>query len=132
MWERILASAASPGTVWVAERDGAVAGFCSYGPPQGEESCETTGELYTLYLRPGMERQGIGSRLLQHTEDDMAANGIMDAMLWVLRANTAARRFYEARGWTPTEAEKHEELWGTPIVEVQHRKRLAGQRTQRT
>lgn len=61
-------------------------------------------------------------------EDDMAACGQTEAALWVFRDNTAARRFYDAQGWEPTAAEKHEELWGTPLGEVQYRKRLSGGR----
>jgi hypothetical protein len=64
--------------------------------------------------------------LIPVEEDDMAAHGQMDAVLWVLRDNTTARRFYETRGWVPTAAEKHEVLWGTPLVEVQYHKRLSG------
>jgi len=126
MWARVLASDASPVTVWVAERDGVVVGFCSHGPLQGEEPRETADELHTLYLRPGAERQGIGTSLLQQAEDDMAARGQTEATLWVLRDNMTARRFYEARGWMLTATEKHGELWGTPRVEVQYRKRLNG------
>jgi hypothetical protein len=45
-------------------------------------------------------------------------------VLWVLRDNVEARRFYEARGWTLTGEELLEEHSGFTIPEVRYALRL--------
>ncbi len=70
------------GQVLVAEDGDAAIGFVAFD--------ET--ELHALYVLPGYQGKGTGSRLLEAAGDVCA--------LWVLEENHAARRFYEARGWT--------------------------------
>jgi GNAT superfamily N-acetyltransferase len=53
------------------------------------------GELDHLYLDPLVRRRGIGSALLADAKA-LAPGGLA---LWVFQRNTAARRFYEARGF---------------------------------
>ena len=50
MWEGILADPAAPGDVFAAGSEGIVTGFCSIGPAR---SAPGTGQLFTIYLRPG-------------------------------------------------------------------------------
>jgi GNAT superfamily N-acetyltransferase len=69
------------GQVVVAEESGRIVGFVAFGEQ----------ELDALYVHPERWGRGIGDRLL-------AAAGSASA-LWVLEANTRARRFYERRGW---------------------------------
>jgi GNAT superfamily N-acetyltransferase len=71
------------GQVVVAEESGRIVGFVAFGEQ----------ELDALYVHPERWGRGIGDRLL-------AAAGSASA-LWVIEANTRARRFYERRGWRP-------------------------------
>ena len=64
-------------TMWVAERDGRLLGFATCTPTF----------LDSLYIRPDLIGQGIGSLLLDG----------------VFESNTGARRFYERRGLVEVE-----------------------------
>ena len=121
MWQGILASPSPEVNVWVAILAGSIVGFCSFGttPEAGDVT-----ELYTIYLQPGSERQGIGGALLRLAEREMAAKGSATAKLWVLQGNESARRFYESAGWVPDGGERTEELWGQELREIRYSKHL--------
>jgi GNAT superfamily N-acetyltransferase len=70
-----------PGRVLVIEDYDTIIGFVAF------DECE----LHALYVLPGYQGTGVGSRLLE------AAGAV--SFLWVLKENHVARRFYEARGW---------------------------------
>lgn len=71
-------------SVWVAVRGGSVVGFCAFGK----------GWLNHLYVCEGVQRSGIGSRLLEIAMRDSDA-----LTLWVFQQNLPARRFYESHGF---------------------------------
>jgi len=73
------------------------------------------GEIYTLYVRPDFQGQGIGGKLLTALFGALLLDGIDSAMLWVL-ADNPARFFYEAMGgkWA---AVRDESLWGVTLPE---------------
>jgi GNAT superfamily N-acetyltransferase len=48
-----------------------------------------------LHVRAPLKRQGIGTKLLALTAENVLDSGLY---LWVLEQNTAAQAFYEARG----------------------------------
>lgn len=81
---------AFPDKVDVAEADGKIVGFAAYDDT----------ELHALYVLPSYQGCGIGTRLLERVRDV--------SQVWVLRDNYAARKFYEARGWQPTDARREE------------------------
>ena len=123
MWMRILGDPESPAHVWVAEIDGTVSGFCSIGPAR---TMAGAGELYTIYLDPGREGHGLGHALITRAEAGMAEGGYTHAILWVLRDNAVARRFYDRHGWRPDGQEIADEIFGRPVTEVRYTKSLAG------
>ncbi|MGE4220484.1 MAG: N-acetyltransferase family protein [Alphaproteobacteria bacterium] len=113
MWRRVLAS---PDIVLVAEEDSdGVIGFASAGPNR-QRSLAYSGEVYTLYVLPGRQGQGLGRRLLHRQFGALKRAGHGSAVLWVLDANPA-RYFYEAMGGTRV-AERDEPLWGTVLHEA--------------
>jgi L-amino acid N-acyltransferase YncA len=120
MWQRILDSAQSNVVVLVAERDGEVAGFASYGPESDAAESELLLELYTIYLRPALERQGIGSQLFRAVEQGMVRMGAQSACLCVHRDNGKARRFYEAHHWRRSGEERTVTIWGVEIDEIRY------------
>jgi len=74
---------------------GAIVGFGSCGPNRGDRSF--TGEVFTLYVGPDWQNQGIGRRLLIALFRRLVAAGRQSAILWVLRDNPS-RFFYERLG----------------------------------
>ena len=63
-------------------------------------------ELICIHSLPGAWRQGYGSRMMEAVLRDAAAAGYEKIFLWVFKANTRARHFYESLGFTPTGKEK--------------------------
>jgi GNAT superfamily N-acetyltransferase len=106
-------------TTFVAEREPAVvAGFASIGPSRDEQGL---GELYALYVEPSAWSQGTGRTLIARAEAELAQRYAV-AALWVLTANTRARRFYERAGWQLDGAVKTQDRWGVEAEEVRYRK----------
>lgn len=78
-----------------AASDGAVIGFGSCGNCRGEP--DFTSEVFTLYVAPDWQNQGIGRRLLLAMFERLAAQGHGSVVIWVLRENPA-RFFYQRLG----------------------------------
>src|SRR6478735_10973606 len=75
--------------------EGQIVGFGSCG--RNRDSAERAGEVFTLYVAPDWQNQGIGRRLLIALFRRLVATGRRSAILWVLRDNPA-RFFYERLG----------------------------------
>ncbi|MDX2224840.1 MAG: GNAT family N-acetyltransferase [Rhodospirillaceae bacterium] len=59
------------------------------------------GHIWMLYVMPGHQGLGIGSRLYDAAIESLRKNGARKALLEVLAANENAVAFYRARGWVP-------------------------------
>lgn len=59
------------------------------------------GELMALYVDPAHVGAGVGTLLVTAARERLRSIGVTGAVLWVLDANTRARRFYERDGWRP-------------------------------
>jgi len=93
-WSHLLRR--DPGSVRVALDDaGAVIGFGSCGASRGDRNF--TGEVFTLYVAPDWQNQGVGRRLLIALFERLVAQGHHSAIIWVLRENPA-RFFYQRLG----------------------------------
>jgi GNAT superfamily N-acetyltransferase len=86
---------------FVAVDAGRVVGFVACGPAVDEHVPPPigSGEVYSIYLRDGVQGTGVGRELFARAEEAMRANGFERAVLWVLEANDRSRRFYERAGW---------------------------------
>ena len=74
---------------------GEVVGFGSCGPCRGEPGF--TAEVFTLYVAPYWQNQGVGRRLLLAMFAHLVGKGHHSAVIWVLRENPA-RFFYRRLG----------------------------------
>lgn len=96
------------GRGWVCETEsGEIVGFSNARLGDGV--------IWALFVKPGHEGRGIGTRLLDHALAWLASEGVGEARLSTA-PGTRAERFYVARGWERGE--------NTPQGEVTFRKRL--------
>jgi ribosomal protein S18 acetylase RimI-like enzyme len=93
MWQGIIPA----GRVLVAEQDGAIVGFLSWGP-QRTPDLPFAAEVGALYVLRHAQRRGLGRRLMAAAARQMQRASFASASLWVLDGNAPARRFYEALG----------------------------------
>jgi ribosomal protein S18 acetylase RimI-like enzyme len=75
--------------------DGNVVGFGSCGASRGDP--DFTSEVFTLYVAPDWQNQGIGRSLLLAMFDRLAGLGHRSVVIWVLRENPS-RFFYHRLG----------------------------------
>jgi ribosomal protein S18 acetylase RimI-like enzyme len=97
----VLTSGRPGRRVWVIESSRGILGFSDAGPSREDDAPNEAGEVYAIYLDPTAVGQGLGRELFAHTVEDLRQAGYRYATLWVLEANTRARRFYENAGWRP-------------------------------
>lgn len=95
----------------VATEGGAILGFAITGPSRDEDS-QAAGEIYALYVDPPHWRGGVGRLLLSESRRRLRERGFEEAILWVLRGNEPAERFYRADGWERDGAEREERPYG--------------------
>ncbi|MER6089960.1 GNAT family N-acetyltransferase [Streptomyces bluensis] len=104
----------------VAERHGGVVGWACHGPYREGEVRTDDAELYAVYVRPGHFSTGVGRALLRESAQRCAIAGHERMLLWVLKDNVRARRFYESHGFTPDGAEEPFEVDGVAVPEVRY------------
>lgn len=73
-------------------------------------------EVVALYTRYACRKMGIGRRLLLHAMDTFRAAGKKKMIIWCLKDNTEARRFYEKMGGVEGQAGSHQ--WGNKAYEL--------------
>ncbi len=106
-------------TTFVAEADGAVVGFASFGPARRgglRADPRFDGEIYTLYVLPDYQGQGLGGALLRRAFSALDVRGRTGAIIWVLEANPS-RFFYERMGGRRV-ARRTERFAGADLAEV--------------
>lgn len=124
--------------VYVAVLDGEVVGFglCGAERPDPHDNALAgadapadtgSGEVFAFYLRPAAWGTGAADALMAQCHAFLRGHGFTEALLWVLRDNPRARRFYERNGWLPTGSTSLFEGPATPgsppfsVAEMQYR-----------
>jgi ribosomal protein S18 acetylase RimI-like enzyme len=79
------------------EPKGGIVGFASGGRERAGENT-FAGELYAIYVLDSAQRLGHGRELVRAIAGALREMGLPDMIVWVLRDNAAARRFYERLG----------------------------------
>lgn len=97
-WRRHLGDMPPGCCAFIAGRRGEVLGFATMGPARGRP---TDAEVFTLYLLPSAQRQGVGRKLMAACAEQLLAEGFTEGQVEVLKANSRARRFYEMLGGVP-------------------------------
>ncbi|MCM2386942.1 GNAT family N-acetyltransferase [Streptomyces albipurpureus] len=104
----------------VAEREGGVVGWACYGPCRDEGAPATQGEVYALYVVPEEISTGVGRALMTELTTRAEARGLPELLLWVVKGNDRARRFYEKAGFAPDGPEESFEVAGVQVPEVRY------------
>jgi ribosomal protein S18 acetylase RimI-like enzyme len=98
-WRRFIGGGSS--RVYVVEPEdpagGGIVGFASAGLERAGE-VGFGGELYAIYLLDEFQRHGYGRELVRACVAGLRDMGLQDMIIWVLRDNEPARRFYERLG----------------------------------
>jgi ribosomal protein S18 acetylase RimI-like enzyme len=115
MWDSALRQPKRTQTV-VAEDNGKVIGFASFGPEPGNDF-RYQGELYSIYIVEAYQRQGTGRSLMRAAAEGLLAWSFPNMMLWVLSTNQPARSFYERLGGLYLR-DRLVEFHGTPLHEA--------------
>lgn len=108
LWaERLRSDSTEPEAgMLVAERAGTVVAFAGFAPADDPEAPERSGkrvmELGSFYSVPEVWGSGLNRELSAAVHTAMLKGPCDEAFLWVLTANSRARRFYEAWGWRDT------------------------------
>ncbi|MFF9580919.1 GNAT family N-acetyltransferase [Streptomyces achromogenes] len=108
----------------VAERDGRVLGWTAVGPYRDGDAYTADAELYAIYVDPAHLGRGTGRALLDAAAGRCPAGARL--LLWVLKGNAPARRFYERAGFRADGAEEPFEADGVPVPEVRYVRVPAG------
>jgi len=127
-WRHVLVAENPPGpAVDPAEAPAAViTGYASYGiersvdglprsPRAGPGARPLAAELYALYVAPDHWSTGTGRALMDQVLAAVLAEGHGRIILWVLRDNHRARRFYERAGFR-RRGREHPSFAGAPEV----------------
>ncbi len=103
-WRAILAGRGRDKRLFVAVEGDELVGFADVGPlrPAPERD---RGELYAINVHPRAWGSGVSVLLLDRATRALAELGFRGAVLWCLRGNARARRFYERESWRTDGAE---------------------------
>lgn len=130
------------GQLFVGELRGRVVGFVMVGRERVQPVCDQLnaetqepsgsdrGEVYALYLHPDAWGSGVAVALMARSHEHLHAMGYTEAVLWVLRDNPRARRFYEKAGWSLTgrqmmfDGPQTAPKLADPLPEVEYRTRF--------
>jgi GNAT superfamily N-acetyltransferase len=124
-WTERLGDPNGTVTVLVAEPDGHIRGFVSFGPSRDPGAPPEVGELIAIYVDPAYWRHHLGSTLHQRAIEMLTAQGFREATLWVLAGNERACAFYEQAGWVADGVTKTEPWDAVTIREVRYRRQLS-------
>lgn len=105
-----------PGSVWVCEYQGAIAGWAAIG--KSRDGIEGAGELFAIYVDPALWRKGLGMRLMETAEAALWRRGYGACVLWVLEKNLPARSFYGRLGYAADGGRKSETIDGVDLIEI--------------
>ena len=92
---------------WVAERDGKVVGLAHWQDDF----------LHALHVRSSHARSGVGARLMDRAEAEIAKSGFTAVRLETDTFNMASQSFYAARGYR--EADRYpDEEWNSGLTTI--------------
>jgi ribosomal protein S18 acetylase RimI-like enzyme len=119
---RLLGSQPTNRGALLAIRSRAIVGLVEW--ELGVDGDPGLGEIHAIHVAPVERGRGVGWRLLNASVAALRAQGLRQAILWVVEDNSPARAFYERQGlaWDGTRLERP--LGGFPdfpcVIEVRY------------
>lgn len=95
----------------VLDEEGIVKGYSRFGENRDEE--KDLAELYALYVKADERGKKIGEKLLRKTADILSKRGYKEMVIWCLKENKNARKFYEKMGG---------KIYKTRNIEIENKK----------
>ncbi|MGI8696197.1 MAG: GNAT family N-acetyltransferase [Mycobacteriales bacterium] len=80
------------------------------------------GEVWAIYVLPECLSTGVGRALMDAGLTRLAEQQLDPVLLWVLRDNQRARRFYERAGFAADGATHEFQIDGAALPEVRYRR----------
>lgn len=111
----VAASESPPKQLWVAERDGCIAGSIFVMPSDGLPG---SAQLRMLYVEPEARGLGIGGTLVETAVDFARAGGYRRMRLWTHTIQQSARRLYAAAGFKVVESAPHHQFGQALVSEI--------------
>ena len=103
-----------------ATYDDEMIGRLVYSKCRDEDKYETnSGEIHAIYLLATYWDKGYGKQMMDFAINELTKAGYKEVIVWVLKDNNRARRFYEKYGFVLDGANKEIEI-GKPLVEVRY------------
>ena len=118
-WEQVL-TMERPGVLSLVAETGSgdLVGLAGTGPER-EGNPTYRAELYVIYLLAEYQRQGLGRRLFSASVRRLLRGGFNSLLVWVLKDNLGACRFYESIGGRQV-GYKTITIGGADLVEVSY------------
>ncbi len=113
-WRRVFARMRPESLVFALLLDRKIIGYTSGGPAR-DAIPEVDGEIYTLYLLPEHQGNGLGRFMMEHLLAELRATGLQTFGVWVLEENPT-RAFYKRMGGRFTRS-KVIEIAGESVTE---------------
>jgi GNAT superfamily N-acetyltransferase len=107
----------------VAVDEGLIHGFATTAQSR-DPDLANCGELCALYVDPERWGRGMGCALVSATRAYLFELGFQRALLWVLRGNLRAERFYQIDGWAADGARRTDSVWGVTVDEIRYQRGL--------
>jgi len=104
---------------FVYERAGIPIGFITY-----RVNDECPAEILAVFVSPTSMRLGIGSELIEKALSSLIECKCSRAMLWVVKENANAKRFYECFGFSPTDDKRLIQRYGVELCQLRYEKEL--------
>jgi GNAT superfamily N-acetyltransferase len=104
-----------------------IVGIATVGPDR-DDPAASVGELWMINVLPAAWGTGVGPQLLASASNRLVELGFTEAVLWVVKGNARARRFYEREGWVPDGGEKRQVFGDRLVREVRYTTTLIGAR----
>jgi L-amino acid N-acyltransferase YncA len=124
MWRKFISNHIR---ILVIEKDNLILGFASLCPSRDKDTDqEKCGEISAIYLHPDAWRQGLGTKLCERVFTELKKMNFSEVILWVIKENSQARKFYENMGFINTGDVKENKYDKDVFLnEIRYRKKIS-------